>query len=51
VERRFALRAECRVLRELDGLGCGPNDKQQDVAVKDLLLNGGGFVVGKGGVG
>jgi hypothetical protein len=39
------------VHRELDGLGGGPSDRQQDVAVEDLLMNGGGMVLGSGGTG
>jgi hypothetical protein len=39
------------VHRELDGLGGGPDDHQQDTAVEDLLLNGGGMVLGRGGTG
>jgi hypothetical protein len=51
LERRFALRADWRDLGELEGLGGGPDDRQQDAAVEDLLMNGGGLVIGRGGVG
>jgi hypothetical protein len=50
-ERRFALRTDWRVRREHGGIGCGPEDKQQDVAVQDLIYNGGGMVLGRGGTG
>jgi hypothetical protein len=51
VERRFALRTDWRVRKEGQGLGRGPEDTQQDIAVQDLLFNGGGMVLGRGGTG
>jgi 5-methylcytosine-specific restriction protein A len=51
IERRFALRTDWRVRREGHGLGRGPEDTQQDIAVEDLVMNGGGMVRGRGGTG